>query len=78
MIFHKIKALLDNNSETLYEILRGYDYNNTDEILNVDLIRAFKKLGILHPEPHMKTLIDAGGFHESDQYIRISDFATTF
>ena len=31
-----------------------------------DLARAFKRLGILHPEPHLKVLMEAGGIKETD------------
>ena len=78
MIFHKIKSLIDVNQESLYEIFSNYDYNNSGEIIVQDLIRGFKRLGILHPEPHMKTLLEAGGVREGNEdgkidYVRYAE-----
>lgn len=69
MIFHKLKNLIDANEDTLYEIFLNYDYENKGTILVQDLPRAFKRLGILHPEPHMKALMEAGGVRESDEKV---------
>lgn len=69
IIFHKIKSLLENNESSLYEIMMDYEYDNSGKILKQDLVRVFKRLGILHPEPHLSTLIKAGGFHENDETI---------
>ena len=38
-----------------------YELNNSGYMLTKDLVRVFKRLGILHPEPHMEALIKAGG-----------------
>lgn len=49
--------------------MHTYDYDNSGTILIQDLVRSFKKLGILHPEPHMSVLIKAGGARETDERI---------
>jgi hypothetical protein len=41
--------------------MSAYDFDNSGTILVQDLVRAFKKLGMLHPEPHLKILLEAGG-----------------
>jgi Ca2+-binding EF-hand superfamily protein len=60
-LYHKLKSLMDGNKESLYEIMMDYEYDNSGKIKTSDLLRVFKRIGILHPEPHMKTLIKAGG-----------------
>ncbi len=64
MVFHKIKSLVDVNEDSLYEIFMNYDFNNTGYMLVADMPRAFKRLGILHPEPHLPLLKEAGGIKE--------------
>jgi len=54
------------NSDSIYEIFSNYDHTNTGTILVQDLVRGFKRLGILHPEPHMKILLEAGGIRENE------------
>jgi Ca2+-binding EF-hand superfamily protein len=61
VIFHKLKSLMENNQQTLYELMAAYDFDNSGTILTQDLVRAFKKLGMLHPEPHLSLLMQAGG-----------------
>ena len=69
VIFHKIKSLMEVNQQTLYELMAAYDYENTGTILVQDLVRAFKKYGMLHPEPHIPVLLKIGGATESDDKI---------
>jgi Ca2+-binding EF-hand superfamily protein len=69
IVFHKIKSLLDNHPDNLYEIMSSYDYENSGTIMVHDLVRAFKKLGMLHPEPHMEMLLEAGGARLQDERI---------
>jgi Ca2+-binding EF-hand superfamily protein len=49
--------------------MHNYDYDSSGTILTTDLVRVFKRLGILHPEPHLPTLIKAGGARETDDRI---------
>ena len=42
----------------------NYDYDNSGYIMADDLIKVYKKLGILHPEPHIEALKEAGGVSE--------------
>mmetsp|Transcript_43812 Transcript_43812/g.42302 ORF Transcript_43812/g.42302 Transcript_43812/m.42302 type:complete len:96 (+) Transcript_43812:724-1011(+) len=56
IIFHKLKGLLDNNKDSLVEIMYHYDFDESGTIQKDDLIRVFRKIGILHPEVHMQTL----------------------
>ena len=53
--------------------MKDYEYDNSGNILVQDLPRVFKRIGILKPEIHMKTLIKAGGASENDDVI---DFIT--
>ena len=69
MIFHKLKSLMDNSLESFYEIMGKYDYDNSGYIGLPDLVRSFKKLGMLHPETHLKILLEAGGMDETDEKI---------
>lgn len=43
-----------------------YEIESTGYILTKDLLKVFKRLGILHPEPHMESLIRAGGASPED------------
>lgn len=38
-------------------------------ILASDMPRAYKKFGLLHPEPHMAVLLKLGGFNETDEKV---------
>ena len=69
VIFHKIRSLIELNTDSLYEIFSNYDYSHSGSILIQDLVRGFKRLGILHPEPHVKLLLEAGGARETDEKI---------
>ena len=69
VIFHKLKALIDSNQDSLYDIFANYDYDHSGCVHISDVPRAFKRLGILHPEPHMKTLLEAGSVRETDDKI---------
>ncbi len=60
---------MDNTEHSLFELMAAYDYENTGTIQVQDLIRAFKKLGLLHPEPHISILLSAGGAKEGDEKI---------
>jgi len=33
------------------------------------MTRAFKKFGLLHPEPHMPVLLKLGGYNETDEKV---------
>jgi Ca2+-binding EF-hand superfamily protein len=75
IIFHKLKSLLDNNKDSLIEIMFNYDLDNSGFIHTEDLSRVFKKIGILHPEPHMDTLKAAGGVLEGHDKIDYQIFS---
>lgn len=75
LLFHKLKSFIDNNHETLYELMAAYDYDNSGTILQQDVVRAFKKLGMHHPEQHLEMLLEAGGARESDERIDYVSFA---
>jgi Ca2+-binding EF-hand superfamily protein len=68
-VFHKLKSLFENSQETLYEIMSTYDFDDSGTILTGDLVRSFKKLGMLHPEPHIPMLLEAGGAHSTSERI---------
>ncbi len=68
-VFHKLKSLIENSQETLYEIMSTYDFDDSGTILTGDLVRSFKKLGMLHPEPHIAMLLEAGGAHSTSERI---------
>lgn len=49
--------------------MMDYEYDNSGRIAKSDLIRVFKRLGVLHPEPYLTSLIRAGGANETDETI---------
>lgn len=55
--------------------MKDYEFDNSGKIHTTDLVRVFKRVGVLHPEPHMKHLIVAGGAKESDDTIDIILFS---
>jgi Ca2+-binding EF-hand superfamily protein len=60
---------MENNQQTLYELMANYDFDNSGTINIQDLVRAFKKLGMLHPEPHLPILMAAGGASPDDERV---------
>lgn len=46
-----------------------YDFDNSGTILVQDVVRAFKKLGMLRPEAHMPMILVAGGASENDERV---------
>lgn len=60
---------MENSQDSLYEFFKSYDFDDSGTILTADLPRALKKLGLLHPEPHLNMLIEAGGAHQTDERI---------
>ena len=74
-VFHKLKSLIENSQETLYEIMSTYDFDDSGTILTSDLVRSFKKLGLLHPEPHIPMLLEAGGAHATSERLDYVTFS---
>jgi len=70
-IFMRIKSLLDSSSKSLAEIMSELDIEEKGFILQNDLPRVFKRLGMLHPEPHLKIIVQAGGYKENDEIIDV-------
>jgi Ca2+-binding EF-hand superfamily protein len=46
-----------------------YDFDDSGTILTGDLVRSFKKLGKLHPVPHIPMLLEAGDTHSTSERI---------
>ncbi len=53
----------------MFDLFKTYDFEDSGSILTSDLPRVFKKLGLLHPEPHIAMLIEAGGARQTDERI---------
>lgn len=60
---------MDNNTQSLYELMATYDFDNSGTILVQDVVRAFKKLGMLRPESHIAMILAAGGASENDERV---------
>ena len=55
----------------------NYDLDNSGFINTEDLSRVFKKIGIMHPEPHLETLNAAGGVQEGQDKIDCQLFSSS-
>ena len=50
---------MEYSRETLYDIMQ--DYEDDDHTIDVkDLPKVIKKLGIMHPGPHIQVVLQAG------------------
>ena len=72
--FEKLGQAMEYSRETLYDIMQ--DYEDEDHSIDVkDLPKVIKKLGIMHPGPHIHHLLRAGKCGLNDQRIDCLDFS---
>lgn len=75
ILFHKLKALLDNQDKSLFEYMADFDYDNTGTIMTQDLVFVMKKVGLLRPEPYLQMILQAGNARETDERIDYTVFS---
>jgi len=73
-IMNKIKEQLSYSDETLYDAMKLYDLEGSDNILVADLPRVFKRIGISNIMSHIPMFHKIGGIVEGQQSIDIMDF----
>ena len=74
--FAKLGEAISYNRDNLEHVMQDYDFNKDDTIEATDLPKVVKKLGIMNPDPHMESLLNAGGCRSDESTIAISQFAT--
>ena len=73
--FDKLGVSMEYNRESIFEIMKDYDFDQDGTIDIKDLPKVIKKLGIMNPEPHIGTILKAGGCGKSDKRIDYTDFS---
>lgn len=60
-LFMTLHRCLEGSGEPLYDTLKRADFDDRDTIYLADLVRVLKRIGLSNVEPHLQTLLVAGG-----------------
>jgi Ca2+-binding EF-hand superfamily protein len=74
-VINKIKEQLAYSGENLYQAMKLYDLEGSDNILVQDLPRVFKRIGISNIMSHIPMFHKIGGIVEGQMSIDIVDFS---
>jgi Ca2+-binding EF-hand superfamily protein len=74
--FTQLGEAMDHSSQNLFELMEEYDFEQDGSIDTKDIIKVIKKLGIMNPEPHVPSLLKAGGCGAKDKRINYQVFSS--